>query len=315
MNTEATLLGLSIAAKDKRFSVICDCRGVDGPEYLMYQGCDDPGQAPPSVRVEYGARCANQARALRLSDAIFVDSDAMRREFAREWNIPTEKMGVYPCCTDIDAGAGAAHVRLAIRRKLGLADRLVVAYCGNVQPWQRLPHSLRLFRQLMELRSDAHFLALTTNPTVMKQAVEGAGIGPERSTILNLPHADVPAHLAAADVGVLLRDASVVNRVAAPTKFAEYLSCGVPVVITDGIGDYSALVRGAQLGCVLPDLDNNERSRQLLEHFVKELDARGQQIRDRCLAMAKLRFGWDGAIADLCRTYEYLSRGSRKIGN
>ena len=37
----------------------------------------------------------------------------------------------------------------------------------------------------------------------------------------------------------------------APTKFAEYLLCGLPVVMTAGIGDFSQLAKKENLGIVL----------------------------------------------------------------
>jgi glycosyltransferase involved in cell wall biosynthesis len=56
------------------------------------------------------------------------------------------------------------------------------------------------------------------------------------------------------DLGLLLRDAHPVNRVASPVKFAEYLACGVPVLISPGVGDCPRIVERERVGFVFrPD--------------------------------------------------------------
>jgi hypothetical protein len=65
-----------------------------------------------------------------------------------------------------------------------------------------------------------------------------------------LPHDEVRSVLEECDHGLLVRYPCVTNRVASPTKFAEYLSAGLPVIISEGVGDFSALVGQQDLGRV-----------------------------------------------------------------
>jgi hypothetical protein len=60
--------------------------------------------------------------------------------------------------------------------------------------------------------------------------------------------------LSMCDYGILYREQSITNKVAAPTKFAEYLSAGLPVMISEGIGDYTSFVKQHDCGMVLNDL-------------------------------------------------------------
>ena len=62
--------------------------------------------------------------------------------------------------------------------------------------------------------------------------------------------------LSAADFGLLLRENNIVNNVASPTKFAEYLMAGLPVIISNGIGDFSYFVRFKNVGiCIDSHID------------------------------------------------------------
>ncbi|HRB52290.1 MAG TPA: glycosyltransferase, partial [Bacteroidia bacterium] len=92
-------------------------------------------------------------------------------------------------------------------------------------------------------------------------------------------HSEVSEILKSCDIGILIREKSVTNQVASPTKFAEYLSAGLPVIISEGIGDYTSFVRQNNCGWVfdktqlqLNRLDISERNRLLqlvIDHFTK----------------------------------------------
>jgi hypothetical protein len=68
-----------------------------------------------------------------------------------------------------------------------------------------------------------------------------------------LSHNEVKDFLNACDYGILIREDTVTNRVASPTKFAEYLSAGLPVIISENLGDYSQFTLDNNCGVVLTD--------------------------------------------------------------
>ena len=48
----------------------------------------------------------------------------------------------------------------------------------------------------------------------------------------------------------MLRELSTTNSVASPTKFAEYLFAGLPVLISDNLGDFTSVVKNSKVGMV-----------------------------------------------------------------
>jgi hypothetical protein len=52
---------------------------------------------------------------------------------------------------------------------------------------------------------------------------------------------EMPAYLAAGDVGISFIKRCLSKLASSPTKNAEYLACGLPIVINSGIGDSDAL--------------------------------------------------------------------------
>ena len=104
---------------------------------------------------------------------------------------------------------------------------------------------------------------------------------PGRVAIRWVSAEEVPVYLAACDYGILIRENTVTNQVAAPTKFAEYLHSGLKVLISEHIGDYTDFVREHQCGVVVPlqpiepvpvERSEKQRMRTLAEaHFTKDV--------------------------------------------
>jgi glycosyltransferase involved in cell wall biosynthesis len=55
--------------------------------------------------------------------------------------------------------------------------------------------------------------------------------------------------------------------VSSPVKIAEYLGCGLPVILTHGIGEYSNLILNSNLGLVLDETEDTVT--QLVEYIRK----------------------------------------------
>ena len=90
-----------------------------------------------------------------------------------------------------------------------------------------------------------------------------------RLKVIAVRKSEVYGHYLRADLGFVLRDDSVVNRAACPTKMVEYMACGViPVVLQPEIGDFAR--RGyARIGLeqfVSGDLPSREKLEEMREH-------------------------------------------------
>lgn len=84
----------------------------------------------------------------------------------------------------------------------------------------------------------------------------------ESAIITSVSNYEVVKYLCASDIAVLLRENVPMNNVAAPTKFAEYILTGLPVIISQNVGDFSNFVIENDLGLVF----NNDFS---ITNFIK----------------------------------------------
>jgi glycosyltransferase involved in cell wall biosynthesis len=139
----------------------------------------------------------------------------------------------------------------------------------------------------------------------MKAAVAGHGLAAEDVTVLGVPHHEVPRYLAAGDIGLLLREPSLVNAVASPVKFAEYLAAGLPVVLTEGIGDYSDLAMRNNLGVVLDFYASEEAVEKNVVEFLMQYET-DSTVRARCIELATRELDREMHLARLATLYEKI---------
>lgn len=135
------------------------------------------------------------------------------------------------------------------RTKLKLADDdIVLIYSGSVAGWQSFG--------LLE-----DFLAPHLSKNKKLKVVFMSGNDKKVETLINkfpqqvqqiwVAHNEVQHHLKCGDYGILLREQTVTNRVASPTKFAEYLAAGLSILISENLGDYTAFVEQHLCGKVI----------------------------------------------------------------
>lgn len=139
------------------------------------------------------------------------------------------------------------------RDQIGLnKDDVLFVYSGSVAGWQ----SFKLLYNFMKpiLKQDLNikllFLsAMDSNISKLKDEFR------EQIICKKVNPKEVPDFLLAADYGLLIREETTTNLVASPVKFAEYLACGLQVIISNKLGDYSMFVTEKNCG-------------ELLERFV-----------------------------------------------
>jgi glycosyltransferase involved in cell wall biosynthesis len=237
---------------DRGIRYIFDCRG-DGPaEFLL-----EARQSGLSEReTERGLRRIQRVRAGAASRAshVLAVSTVLRDRLVASHGIDPARISVVPCVADADKFHLDESERQRVRRELGIEDRFVVVFPGRFGRWHYAEETCRVVRGLMDADPSVYFLILTPE---LEAAAEHANrlLVPGRYKILSAAHAEVPGYLRASDLGILLRAPDPLNEVACPTKFAEYVMTGLPVLISAGIGDCSGFVANEAGGAVLPEPD------------------------------------------------------------
>lgn len=135
-------------------------------------------------------------------------------------------------------------------------EDFVVSYVGATQAWQSAEELVRVIDLIGSKYPKAKFLLLTNGELKeLSQLDENV-----RNRIIKktVPHKEMPYYLAMTNVGIVIRDDNMVNRVAAPTKIAEYITNGVAILYKGHIGVIDDLKRvDPTLGLINIDDDVN----------------------------------------------------------
>lgn len=282
---------LALARSSRKIRYVYDVRGA----------LADETSAVGRARIKQRVYAMLERWSIRRAARVSAVTRALAESISRKHQIPSVE--VVPCCVTLDDMAVSAPVSAARRRDLGYAQSdIVLLYSGGLSHYQQVPAMLALWRRLRD-EQDVRFLMLTNDDPHSAPAVVGdlSDFG-DRLRHLSLPRDQVPATLAAADVGFMLRDSRELNRVASPVKFAEYLAAGLAVVASPGTGDASELILQRRLGALVDParLDEGERH---IRALLTMLRAERDQQRSRARALAAECYDWHAHRGAFQRLY------------
>lgn len=190
----------------------------------------------------------------RASAAIAVSpwmAGYSRRRYGR---VPSP-LYLKPACVDLDDFRPADHEPGDEEAR----EELIGVYAGKFGGIYLESEAFELMRILTEeLGPQLRFLILTPaeEADVMRMAA-AAGLPPEKLAVRLVDPEAVPGELRRADFAINFVRPVPTRLYNTSIKDAEYLACGLPVLIADGISDDSKLIADNDAGAVFASLDPN----------------------------------------------------------
>lgn len=169
--------------------------------------------------------------------------------------------------------------------------RIAVAYVGNLRSYQGVDMLLESAIGVQVANGHQYSFFFLGNPdeeTFYHQWVRQHGLSDSVVFLGRRPYADIPGYLAAADVLVVPRPFTLVSHYAFPSKLAEYISMGRPVVATN-VGDHYKAVVDMKTGLLV-----EPTSEALTEALLKLRDPQLRQRLGKGARQHAIRyFSWD----------------------
>jgi len=167
------------------------------------------------------------------ADYIICQSEEMKRHIVTKYSAKEDQVYVYKCGVNTQLFKYDMNIKRVMRKDLGIpTDSLVFVYAGGLMKWQKIEESLHVFSKIHKVENNSRFLILTRELDTLKTLLYELKLEylSDKIIALSSPFDKVSDYLNAADVAFLLRDDDIMNRVASPTKLAEYMACGLPVI-------------------------------------------------------------------------------------
>ncbi|MEZ4739550.1 MAG: glycosyltransferase [Flavobacteriales bacterium] len=260
----STWMALRIKEQGLAPRVCFDGRGAYAAEWEEYRLIDDDALIAQFRPLEQ--------EAVNTSDFRIAVSEALVQHWRERYGYVGEAHVVVPCTLGRDHTGPEDGLVAGSRAGTPFgADDVVLVYSGSTAGWQSFDLLAEVLGGIMDHRSDVKVLFLSKEDA-NNRALQAKY--PGRVFVQWLKADEVRSMLQACDHGILVREDSITNRVASPTKFAEYLAAGLPVIISGHLGDFSRMVVEEDLGIVLQqgtEMPQPQRTEALerhrLEHF------------------------------------------------
>lgn len=237
---------------------------------------------------------AIEARALRRADSVITRTHAAKAILVeRARRDVADKIVVIPNAKDSAVFTpGSAEQRAQQRRRWGIPDEVpLVIYTGSLGPQYVPERMLDLLVALRQRNPNTRFVAFTFQEQQLESALRARGIPAEHALVARAEPSEIPAALAAADLGLALRQVSFSQRAICPIKVAEYLQCGVPVV-SSPVGDLAEQL-GPRVAFLVDPASGRDLGPACDWFFDRVLPAR-DVVRSDCRELGERLFGVRG---------------------
>jgi glycosyltransferase involved in cell wall biosynthesis len=245
----------------KNIKFLYDIRGDVAAEYKYH--ALNTGVSEEEIERKLNKDFKYQKYVTDHADHFNCVSHVLKSRVLKSYEIPPENVNVVPCLADHKKFYFDEKIRSENRRLMGFDNKFVFIYSGGVGAWHCTDKVFELMSRLLPMNEKNYFVMLTPALHEAKTLAEKF-LREGTYSIRSVPHDQVPLYLMSSDMGILLRENHPLNQVAAPTKFAEYLMSGLPLIISENIGDYSNFVRDRKLGIVV---DNNASVDDIIKRY------------------------------------------------
>jgi|JI10StandDraft_1071094.scaffolds.fasta_scaffold20423_2 glycosyltransferase involved in cell wall biosynthesis len=178
-------------------------------------------------------------------------------------------------------------------------------YLGSLGGRYRVDDLMRFVAGVRERRA-THLLVISrSEEALIHRAASEAGLGSDAYTVRSVARSEVPTLLASRQVGLHFLPKTVGTIGGSPTKIGEYWACGLPVVISAGMGDVDDIVRREGIGVVLNgEREPSTEGRACLEELGAILA--DPDLAARCRAAAARHYGLEVGVAAQLKLYDHL---------
>ncbi len=262
----------------KRAVVVLDYHGVV-PEEVRHR------KRFPTGAVLYVLLKRLERSVLRRSKGVVCVSEPFREYLETDLSVPGERIRVEPNLVEKNF-VPRPESRAYYRKLYGLEEQFVFVYSGSLMPHQCPDQIAGLFKGVREHIPDACLVILTLDQKGLRRFLGAHRPFHGAVTHMRLEHDDMPQYLSMGDLGLLLREENIVNRVASPTKFPEYLACGLPVVVSKGARGAAGVVEQRGVGVVV-DLEDMDAGIRRVVDFAASYRRDAAPVKERCRATAE----------------------------
>jgi glycosyltransferase involved in cell wall biosynthesis len=186
----------------------------------------------------------------RNAKGLMPVAENYRQQLLREGRAATKVVTV-PCPVNLASFSYQRQIGQQVRQRLEFgADAIVGVYLGKFGDIYYDQEAFDLFRTAAcFFGTRFRLIILTPHPAEeVKAKLTRVGFTESQYFVTKSPHHEVPSYLSAADFAFAPIKPAPCRQYCSPVKVGEYWACGLPVLLTEGVGDDSDIIRQEPAG-------------------------------------------------------------------
>lgn len=197
--------------------------------------------------------------AIRLADFNTCLTEKARREILSWKQVPQPvRLEVIPCSVDMcefDPAAINLEDQEVFRKEMGIGKTdLVVSYLGSIGGWYLTKEMMQCCKAILDAHTHARFLFISNNRHELIRSIAAEYDIPADRIITRFARRhELPAILSLSQYSLFFIKPCYSKISSSPTKQAEIMALGIPVITNAGVGDVDEIVRTFNAGFILPD--------------------------------------------------------------
>jgi glycosyltransferase involved in cell wall biosynthesis len=181
----------------------------------------------------------------QLAKGLLPVAENYRQQLIKE-GVTADRIVTVPCSVDMATFKYSEATRQLVRQRLGISsDAIVGIYVGKFGDIYYDAEAFDLFKAAADHFGPSFRLIILT-PNILSEVrakLTRVGFNEDEIFITKAPHVDVPGYLSAADFAFAPIKPAPCRLFCSPIKVGEYWAAGLPVLLTEGVGDDSAIIQ------------------------------------------------------------------------
>ncbi|MDD2634516.1 MAG: glycosyltransferase [Bacteroidales bacterium] len=223
-----------------------------------------------------------------------------------KFGFPNIPIKVIPCCADTDL-FDYKNIETTTQEKLQTdlnidKNDFVLSYLGSLGTWYMTEEMIKLFVILLKYKPKAKLLIITKdNYDLILELAKKHKIDPKHLIIRSANRLEVPLMLSLSHVSIFFIKPVFSKKASSPTKLAEILGMGIPIICNANVGDIDKFVPENNLGVMIDSFDT-----EALNKTCKEIDNLTKINKKHLRTVAVDLFSLDKGVKEYLSVYKNL---------
>jgi glycosyltransferase involved in cell wall biosynthesis len=225
----------------------------------------------PVYQFLYNYFKAKEKYLFQQADYIVTLTENAKEYIIREFQTKNNFL-VVPCCVDFDHFDPSKIDQVEIeelRKLIGIPEKdYVLTYVGSLGTRYMLLEMLSFFKVLKGKKPQASFLFVSKSDTSEIEIIcNQIELDFNSIYITSCEYSQIPTYISIGNASVFFIVTCFSGKAVSPTKQAEVLSLGLPIVANSGLGDTDIILEKTESGIILKEFNDEEYERMIKELF------------------------------------------------